>query len=55
MQVSTPVNASKNAVSSAKVKATLQTKLNTPIKTSQLKSNQDNSLTRLLASCCDCV
>ncbi len=55
MQVSTPVNASKNALSSAAVKVSPQAKLNTSIKTSQLKSNQENSLTRLLASCCDCV
>ncbi|HPX88545.1 MAG TPA: hypothetical protein PL133_04690 [Methylophilaceae bacterium] len=55
MQVSTPVKTHTKATHSAKLKSNVPSKDTAEHQTIQPDTAKENSLTRLLASCCDCV
>ncbi|HOY86415.1 MAG TPA: hypothetical protein PLP67_05740 [Methylotenera sp.] len=55
MQVSAAVNTSAKATQPTQVKANTPTKVPVTHQASQPEAAKENSLTRLLASCCDCV
>jgi hypothetical protein len=54
MQIVAQDSTSKKHVNSAPASLS-KAKINTPVKTVVLSPAKDNSLERLLASCCDCV
>lgn len=55
MQVSAPINTSAKAIHPAQVKVNLPTKEVATHQAIQPDTAKEDSLTRLLASCCDCV